>query len=261
MRPISWVQAVSQKKGFVALRAYRSLLKLAAHAFAAVIMGSVLLLAPPASAQTQNAPEAAANITWVTRPPFGQMPNIVRGGELRLRVRLRCTVRSGALADCAATDSPPPAYLENALAAASRAQVAPTDALGASTEGRVIDVTIGFPIPVAIDPPPAPPNATRLSNLVWLDVPDADDYTRLYPSRAWAEDVGGQVTLDCIVNGDGRLSCAVTAEDPIGYGFGDATLRAAREMRVARETSDGQPTAGGRVGRTVRWRTEPLRNR
>lgn len=228
------------------------------RALAVTLVGLTLLFASPAFCQ-EAAPPAA--IVWVTRPPIGQMPEVVRGGELRLQVALRCTVRSGALSDCAATDSPPPAYLANAIAAAGRAQVAGEDAGGASTEGRVIDVSIGFPIPVAIDPPPAPPNLERLTNVVWVALPDAEDYIRYYPPRAWAENVGGQATLDCIVNGDGRLSCRITAEEPAGYDFGTATLRISREMRVAQETSDGQPTAGGRVGRSVRWRTEPLRNR
>lgn len=231
------------------------------RALTAVIASSALLCASQAAAQTQDSSAPAADIVWITRPPVGQMPEVVRGGELRLQVALRCTVRSGALAECVSTDSPPPAYLANAIAAAGRAEVAAEDSLGASTEGRVIAVSIGFPIPIAVAPPPAPPNLQRLSNVVWAALPDAEDYIRYYPPRAWEENVGGQVTLDCIVNADGRLSCAITAEEPTGYGFGEATLRVARHIRVALETADGQPTPGSRVGRTVRWRTEPLRNR
>lgn len=215
-----------------------------------------LLTAPPSGAQTT---EPAGDVIWVMRPATGRIPD--GATRISLSVELRCTIRSGKLTACAGVGSEPEGFEQSAIEAAARAHIAAEDTLGVATEGREILVLVGFPIPVAIDPPPAPVSSSRLTNVVWLEEPDLDDFVRLYPARAWQENVEGQATLDCIVGSGGYLSCAVTAEDPIGYGFGGATLRLSREWRVAPTTSDGEVTVGRRVGRTIRWRTEPLRNR
>ena len=217
-----------------------------------------VLLATPALAQTSEPAAPAGDVIWIMRPAIGRIPD--GATRISLRVDLRCTVRSGRLTACAAVGPAVEGFAQSAIEAAGRAHVAVEDTLGVATEGREIVVPIGFPIPVAIDPPPAPPSSSRLTHVVWLEQPDAEDFIRLYPPRAWQEGMSGQVTLDCIVAGNGQLSCAVTAEDPVGYGFGDATLRLAREWRVAPATSAGEATAGGRIGRTIRWRAEPLQN-
>lgn len=109
------------------------------------------------------------------------------------------------------------------------------------------------PIPVAVDPPPAPPTPSVITNPVWLEQPDARDFARYYPDRATERDMEGRATIECIVGADGRLSCTVVSEDPPGYGFGEATLRAARHFRIAPATRDGVPTSGARIRRTIRW--------
>lgn len=109
------------------------------------------------------------------------------------------------------------------------------------------------PIPTAIDPPPAPPTPSVITNAVFLEQPDARDFSRYYPERAQERDVEGRATLDCIVGADGRLNCTITNEDPPGYGFAEATLRVSRHFRVAPATRDGVPTSGGRFRRTIRW--------
>ena len=218
------------------------------YLMALAVGATMLSLAPRASGQAAEITEPV----WITRAPTAQLPERISGG-FPLNVALRCVARSGALVDCAATRPTPDAFLANAVDAASRARIAAADGQGASTEGRPIVVQIGFPIPVAIDPPAAPPAAAVLTNVVWLEQPDAQDFARLYPDRAQQENVSGRATLECIVAGDGRLSCTITSEDPSGYGFGDATLSISREFRLAPETSDGQPTSGGRIRRTIRW--------
>jgi protein TonB len=110
------------------------------------------------------------------------------------------------------------------------------------------------PIPVAVDPPPAPPTPSVLSGVTWLRQPNGADYARYYPSRAQDREQEGVVTVDCLVDGSGHISCTVVSEDPPGWGFGDATLRIARQFQVAPQTSDGRPTSGGRIRKTVRWR-------
>lgn len=104
-----------------------------------------------------------------------------------------------------------------------------------------------------VDPPPAPPVPDILQNLMWIEQPDARDFSRHYPDAAGRASMSGHVTLDCVVDADGRLDCVVTREEPAGYGFAEATLAISRYFRVAPETRDGVPTEGGRVRRTIRW--------
>jgi len=109
------------------------------------------------------------------------------------------------------------------------------------------------PIPVAVDPPPAPPTPSVLTGVTWLERPNGNDYARFYPPRAMDRGQEGRVVLDCLVSGDGRISCSVISEDPPNWGFGDASLRIARQFRIAPQTADGRPTTGGRVRQTIRW--------
>lgn len=109
------------------------------------------------------------------------------------------------------------------------------------------------PIPIAVDPPPSPPTPSVLTGVTWLSQPNGADYARYYPERAQEREVEGSATVSCIVGADGRLSCTITSEEPPGYGFGEATLRIARQFRVAPATRDGQPTSGGRITRRIRW--------
>jgi protein TonB len=109
------------------------------------------------------------------------------------------------------------------------------------------------PIPTAIDPPPAPPEPTVLTGVTWLEQPDGRDFQRYYPQRANDRGVSGRTTVECIVDGGGRLNCTVTSEDPPGYGFAEATMRITRHFRVAAATRNGQATSGGRIRRTIVW--------
>jgi protein TonB len=111
-------------------------------------------------------------------------------------------------------------------------------------------------IPVAVDPPPAPPNPNILTNVVWLERPSANEFLRVYPAEARAQGLEGRATLDCLVAADGRISCAVAHEDPPGHGFGEAAIRAARHFRMAPVTRDNIPTAGGRTRLTIRFRAD-----
>lgn len=109
------------------------------------------------------------------------------------------------------------------------------------------------PIPVAVDPPPAPPTPSVITNPTWLERPNARDFARYYPERALERGQEGRVNLTCLVAADGRISCTVTAEDPTGWGFGEAALRISRHFRMAPATRDGAPTSGGRVNVPIRF--------
>jgi protein TonB len=109
------------------------------------------------------------------------------------------------------------------------------------------------PIPVAVDPPPQPPQPALLTGYRFLQQPNGRDFVRFYPSRAMDREQTGRVVLDCLVSADGTISCSVASEDPPGWGFGEASLRASRLFRVAPQTADGRPTSGGRFRKTLIW--------
>lgn len=112
------------------------------------------------------------------------------------------------------------------------------------------------PIPVAVDPPPAPPTPSIITNPTFTQRPSGRDFERFFPPRALERGQSGRVMLDCIVAADGRISCSVSSEDPPGWGFGEASIRASREFRVAPATTDGRPTSGGRIRVPMTWRAQ-----
>lgn len=66
----------------------------------------------------------------------------------------------------------------------------------------------------------------------------------------------GTVVLDCTVRADGRLNCTVASEDPPNWGFGEASLRVARNFKVRPQLANGVPTEGGRIRVPIRWNLE-----
>jgi TonB family protein len=90
--------------------------------------------------------------------------------------------------------------------------------------------------------PVMPPGTEADRNPDWLVKPDGELIARFYPHKAWREDVEGRVTISCAAGVDTRLAdCTVLSEDPAGYGFGDAALRLAVEMRMAPAIRNGLP--------------------
>jgi hypothetical protein len=88
----------------------------------------------------------------------------------------------------------------------------------------------------------------------WESPPGASDFGRHYPPRASANSIAGDATLNCLVQDDLSLRCAVASEEPAGYGFGQAALRVLRSARVVASLPDGQSSAGLCISRTVRFR-------
>ena len=102
---------------------------------------------------------------------------------------------------------------------------------------------------------PANPTERLSGSGIYTQTPTGPDFARYYPPRALAEKKDGRVTLDCIVQADQSLKCAVRTEDPTEYGFGPATLSLANAFRVA-AIHDGAPTVGKSVVLPVWWRME-----
>lgn len=101
----------------------------------------------------------------------------------------------------------------------------------------------------------APVPARLPSDGIYTQTPSGQDFARYFPARALAENKDGRVTLDCIVQTDQSLKCAVTSETPAEYGFGAATLSIANAFRVV-AVHEGAPTAGKRVLLPIFWRVQ-----
>jgi len=93
-------------------------------------------------------------------------------------------------------------------------------------------------------PEPAPTWGLEISDVQWVHEPSSRDFARYFPRRALDEGQSGNVTLDCVIGGNGRLTCSVASESPSGYGFGDAAISIAGQTRVRNQLRDGSPAAG-----------------
>lgn len=81
----------------------------------------------------------------------------------------------------------------------------------------------------------------------WARRPSAVDIGRVYPRAALRQGVGGKAIIGCKVVANGTLSeCAVVAEEPVGMGFGEATLALAPLFQM-RPQANGRPVEGSRV--------------
>lgn len=113
-----------------------------------------------------------------------------------------------------------------------------------------------LPNPPAPPPPapPAPPAPPQITPADFIQRPNGADFAKFYPSRAAEREKEGRVVLDCTVNANGSLSCSVASEDPSGWGFGEASLKIARQFKVRPKLEDGRPTDGGSIRVPISWR-------
>lgn len=96
----------------------------------------------------------------------------------------------------------------------------------------------------------APPAAATVS---WAQRPSARRIAELYPQRGLREGVGGRVQLDCTVQTNLAVACAIVSETPAGIGFGRAALSAATAYRAQPTRSDGASSIGARARITVNF--------
>jgi hypothetical protein len=161
-------------------------------------------------------------------------------------------------------------YPERALraCAAGRVKVHCT----AQAEGKLTACAVVSETPAGMGFGDATLSATRIwkirseqafeRTVVWLPPPDCGaTWLRAqgayYPEAALRGYVSGRTTAQCDVGNDGRpRNCKILAEQPLGYGFGEATVRMYQtgvRMRVTPEIARG----GTVITRTVVWNPPP----
>lgn len=109
--------------------------------------------------------------------------------------------------------------------------------LNAVVRDRPDTVLSGFSAIGSVEP-------RRIVNPLWITLPAPDAMADAYPARAKRRNLGGRVTLDCIIGGDGMISCSVLSENPQGFSFGDAALHLSSYFRIAPTLADGSSSAG-----------------
>lgn len=110
--------------------------------------------------------------------------------------------------------------------------------------------------PTVATAPPPPPEVRRISqsNVRWKRAPKPEDFASEYPERATRLEKSGKSAIECTVDDRGKLTqCRVISEDPPGFGFGDAQIRAMRRLEALPQTVDGQPVAGGLIRLAIKW--------
>jgi hypothetical protein len=99
--------------------------------------------------------------------------------------------------------------------------------------------------------------AERNASPVWDRAPTQADYDRVYPLRALRHGISGEVSIDCLIGFDGKLSCSVANEDPRGWGFGSAALELAEMMQASPRMSDNGPSANENVTLEFQFTADP----
>jgi len=108
----------------------------------------------------------------------------------------------------------------------------------AAANGRSCRLTISFVSPRAVGRAgdaaawAAIDAAQTLANKSWASQPSVREIVRTYPQAALDSGIDGQAALDCLVLEGGALRCAVSGEQPVGFGFGGAILRLSSEYRA-----------------------------
>ncbi len=246
--------------------------------------------APPTYAPlTPPTAEALARASPITIPQWEEeagaerwelaLPGWRQRRNVEVDVELDCLVIADGAVNCiVARESPEGHYFGEAALYLSRFYRIAERINGEATEGRRVSIPLQTRLFVQGDTPPpgetsrpipieelralaaqAPSQteldaATMLTVMVWTDRPTAQDFNSYYPPAAIEQNLGGRATLDCLIQADGSLRCAISSEEPEDVGFGLAALGIARTFRAAPEV-DGQPTAGGRVRIPITFRT------
>ena len=103
-----------------------------------------------------------------------------------------------------------------------------------------------------------PPGLDVIQSPQWSVVPTEKQFKDNYPDRARRLGKGGQVSLACQVEVEGKLRCVVAAEDPERLGFGESALLSSTIYRIKELDGDGKPVLGRFVQIDIPYKRWPL---
>ena len=197
-----------------------------------------------------------ANVRWLRAPSVGDVfaayPEKARAAKVGGQATLDCVVtKTGAVVSCDILQEAPAGYgFGGAARRLSTKFLGPTtDSAGASLAGAHTQILVAFSPDMLAGAPPV------IGIPRWTGLPRAEDLVAAYPNEAVKAGVlRARVVLTCTVGTDGVLSdCSVESEDPVGYGFGKATVGLARTFKLGVWTAEGLPTVGGLVRVPIRY--------
>jgi protein TonB len=147
-------------------------------------------------------------------------------------------------------DEPPPTPVTS-WGVGGPASLLPSAQPAATTPNTIIPLTPPAtpPTDIAVTAPPVTARVP-VATVGWAQRPSARRVAELYPDRAARAGVGGRVQLDCTVQGNLAVACAIATETPAGMGFGAAALSASTAYRAQPNLSNGVSAIGAhaRIG-------------
>ena len=103
-------------------------------------------------------------------------------------------------------------------------------------------------------PPPA--KTVEATDLEWVRRPSEPDMAMYFPLRGKELSKSASTRVRCVLHQDGTLgACALQGETPVGYGFGDASLRVAKlyQAQMTAELLAGVRNGGIAVTVPLSW--------
>ncbi|MES2722681.1 MAG: energy transducer TonB [Pseudomonadota bacterium] len=204
-----------------------------------------------AAASVSAAPLALSDALWKVRPTGDDLmlayPEAPRLQRVAGRAEIECAISvKGALEACQVISETPAGlgFGDAALNLSRKIVLHPQDRTGANTAGRAIRV------PVRWVAPPAPPEGRQVdpANIVMVKKATGEDVARYYPERAQRENVEGRASVLCRITQEFTLTaCAVTEDEPQGYGFGIAVQFVAQRFQVSPTGKDGSAIRPGDI--------------
>src|SRR5579875_2843057 len=90
----------------------------------------------------------------------------------------------------------------------------------------------------------APAEAAVTQKPLWTEVPKMSDLATVYPPLAKRYHVEGRAEIRCRIEITGAITnCAVASESPVGYGFGNALIKATLNFKIRPASIDGKLVA------------------
>lgn len=216
---------------------------------------ALVCIATAALAQIVTDPDVAPD--WIRRPSAGELnavwpANAAKKG-LGGRAVIVCKLSAqGALYDCVTQEETPAGMGFGQAAIALTPQMAFRPAMKGGKPVAIANVRI----PVNFKNPPAPPTPGQselppgsvATGIRWSDGPSFADVVAAYPEKARQAKLGGQVSLECYFNKEGRVrNCQSMTEAPRSYGFSAAAKALSVKFQGPKTWSDGKSIAGARV--------------